>query len=385
MSQFPKSPSPISRREALLSGVAGALLVSSPALGATASLNSQRPLIIDGLGGIGNPNLRSSDDRPWADIDARAIADGHHSGLTAANVTMGYVAGPDEPFEASISDVSSWDRFIRDNPDDVRKIWSAVDIAACHESHKIGIIYGFQNAAMMGDNASRARIFADLGVRIIQLTYNIRNQLGDGALEAENLGLTEFGREVVAVLNENRVLVDLSHSGEKTCLDAIAVSTAPITISHTGCRALGDHPRNKTDDELRRVADKGGIVGIYHMPYMTPGRQSYFEDFVRHIEHALDVCGEDHVGIGTDTSVSTVDDMEIYKLELRKEVERRARLGVGAPGELSGIMPMLPDLRGPDQFRMLADELATRGHRADRIEKILGKNFLRQMTEVWGS
>jgi len=348
-------------------------------------LQTSRPVIIDGLGGLGNPNLDPSDTGPWEGIDARAIADAHDSGLTAANVTMGYVAGPDEPFEASIRDVAKWDWFIREKSGHLRKIWSAADIAACHEDGKIGVIYGFQNAAMMGDDASRVETFANLGVRVIQLSYNVRNQLGDGSLESENLGLTEFGKEVVAALNENRILVDLSHSGEQLCLDALQMSTAPIAISHTGCRALGEHPRNKTDRELRMVAEKGGVVGIYHMPYMTPGRQSFLEDFLRHIDHAVNVCGEDHVGIGTDTSLSTVDDMPAYKERIREEVERRARLGVGAPGELSGIMPMLPDHRGPQQFWKLADHLEQRGYSVGRIEKILGKNFLRQMTEVWGS
>ncbi|MDJ0656698.1 MAG: membrane dipeptidase [Xanthomonadales bacterium] len=371
------------RRRFLQAGAAGVL-----ALGLPGVQSAERPLIIDGLGGIGNPNLRFTglpmSERPFADVDARALADGKRSGLTAANVTMGYVAGPEEPFDYSLRHVSRWDKLIRRYPDQLLKVWTAADIQRCHREGRIGIIYGFQNGAMMGDDATRVEIFANMGVRIIQLTYNRRNQLGDGCLEPENRGLTEFGREVVAQLNDHRILVDLSHGGDQICLDAMEASRAPIAITHTGCRALGDHPRNKSDRDLRMVAEQGGVVGIYHMPYMTPGRQSTVEDFLRHIDHAIQVCGEDHVGVGTDVSVSTFDDLDAFKRDLKKEVEERARLGIGAPGELSGIMPMLPDLRGPDQFVQLADLLADRGYSASRIEKFLGGNFLRLLGEVWG-
>ena len=162
------------------------------------------------------------------------------------------------------------------------------------------MILGFQNAAQMGDDAARVDIFADLGVRIIQLTYNQRNQLGDGSIVPEGRGLTDFGRQVVARLNANRVMVDLSHSGRQICLDAARASKQPISINHTGCRALTDLPRNKTDEELRLVAEKGGFVGIYFMPFLNLSGHARAVDVVAHIEHALNVCGEDHVGIGTD-------------------------------------------------------------------------------------
>ena len=153
---------------------------------------------------------------------------------------------------------------------------------------------------MMGDDAQRVGIFAGLGVKIIQLTYNVANQLGHGSMVPENGGLTDFGHDVVAELNATNTLVDLSHSGEQTCLDAIDASTAPIAITHTGCRALTDLPRNKTDQELRLAAEGGGIVGIYFMPFLAVDGMAVADDVVRHIEHAVQVCGEEHVGVGTD-------------------------------------------------------------------------------------
>jgi len=185
-------------------------------------------------------------------------------------------------------------------------------------------------------------------------------------------------------LNATRVIIDLSHSGERTCLEATAASATPISITHTGCRALVDLPRNKTDDELRGVASRGGYVGIYFMPFLATGRQVTGEDVVAHVEHAIDVCGEDQVGIGTDGGFTPVDDIIAYRAFLAKVIEGRRAAGISAPGESPDIFPFVLEMQGPDQFRELGRRLERRGHGAARIDKILGGNFLRYATDVWG-
>jgi len=227
-------------------------------------------------------------------------------------------------------------------------------------------------------------LFANLGVRVMQLTYNPANLLGDGSVAPENRGLTPFGREVVERLNAARVMVDLSHSGRNTCLDAIRASRQPVSINHTGCRALNDLPRNKTDEELRLVAARGGFVGIFFMPFLNPSGHASAEDVVAHIDHAVDVCGEDHVGIGTDGSVTAIDDLQAYMAVLAREIAARQAAGVSAAGERADTLPFVVDLRGVDQFRELAGRLERRGYTAARIEKILGRNFVRYATDVWG-
>ena len=227
--------------------------------------------------------------------------------------------------------------------------------------------------------------FGDLGVGVIQLTYNPANALGDGSMAPENRGLTDLGRKAVARLNARRIMVDLSHSGERTCLDAIAVSKAPISINHTGCRALADLPRNKTDAELRGVAEKGGFVGVFFMPFLNVSGHAHAEDVVAHIDHAVGVCGEDHVGIGTDGSATPIDDLGAYGAYLAKQVEDRRKSGLGATGERAGSYPFVADLRGVDQFRKLSHLLKAHGHPEARIEKILGLNFLRFARDVWGA
>ena len=352
-------------------------------------------VVINALGGISNQNLWAAGDGYASEglgkatiarirsIDARAIADTHASGTTAINVTLGYVAGPDDPYEYTIDDIAEWNAQILKYPDDMVKVWSADDILAAKRDEKVGIIFGFQNAESVGTKMERVETFANLGVKIIQITYNDRNQFGDGSAVAENNGLTSAGFELIEALNSSNVLVDLSHSGEQTCLDAARQSRQPIAITHTGCRALTDIPRNKTDEEMRLVAEKGGVVGIYFMPFLAADGQARAADVVRHIEHALDVCGEEHVGIGTDGDATAIDDMQVYRRAIAEEVRQRSQAGIGAAGETSEIVPLIPDLMGPTQFQKLADLLSERGHAQSRIEKVLGGNFLRLMRDIW--
>jgi len=377
----------MSRRRFLQqSGAAALAALAWPGMDAIAA-GAPRPLIIDALGSIDNINLGpdQTGDPASFGIDARALADARASGLTAFNMTIGYVFGKDDPYRKSLDDVRAWNALIRAKADALLLVRGAADIQRARDEGRIGVILGFQNAAMMGDDAQRVATFAKEGVRVIQLTYNGPNQLGDGSMAPANRGLTPFGREVVHELNRHRVLVDLSHSGEQICLDAASASQQPVAITHTGCRAIADLPRNKTDRELRLVADKGGFVGIYFMPFLAVGRQPMAADLVAHIEHAVQVCGEDHVGIGTDGTVPQIDDMPAYMKSLEEEVRQRRASGVGATGERADIVPFLPDLVGPGKFRKLADLLAKRGHSSSRIDKIMGANFLRVAGGVWGS
>jgi membrane dipeptidase len=147
---------------------------------------------------------------------------------------------------------------------------------------------------------------------------------------------------------------------------------------------LVDLPRNKTDEELWLVASRGGFVGIYFMPFINRTGHATGEDVVAHIDHAVNVCGEDAVGIGTDGSVTSIDDLEAYKAVLAKEIETRRKAGISAPGERQDTYPFVVDLRGVSQFRSLAERLSRRGYAAGRIEKILGQNFMRYARDVWG-
>jgi membrane dipeptidase len=341
-------------------------------------------LIVNALGGLDDPNPGASEDSQ-RHISARVIADARAAGLNAVNETIGYVAGDGDPFEQTMRDIALWQARIRGQPADLSHVLTAADIPRAKRDGKIGVILGFQNAAMVSEDASRIDIFADLGVRVIQLTYNPANALGDGSMAPGNRGVSPLGAQVIERLNANRVMVDLSHSGERTCLDAARLSRRPISINHTGCRALVDLPRNKSDAELRAVARRGGFVGIYFMPFLNRRSIGTAADVVAHIGHAVNVCGEDHVGIGTDGGTTGIDDMAAYRAAMREEVARRHATGIGAAGENPDTVPFIEELSGPDQFRRLIALLERAGHPGARIEKIMGLNFLAFAREVWGA
>jgi membrane dipeptidase len=181
-------------------------------------------------------------------------------------------------------------------------------------------------------------------------------------------------------MNEIGVALDLSHANAQTTADGIAISTRPPVITHAGCRAVHDHPRNKTDREMKALADKGGVMGMYMLPFLTADtRQPMLADYMQHMFHALKVCGEDHVGIGTDSLFFKVTEQDLQTVK-DQEAERR-KAGVNAPGE--NRPPYIPDINTPRKLEFVADALLKEGY-SDRItEKVLGLNFRRVFENIW--
>lgn len=335
--------------------------------------------IIDALGAPGGGTF--GDRVP---LTAANIADVKASGITAINVTVGGVGSYAKDFEDALRNIAFWDGQIEAHPDVLMKIKGSADLDESKRTGRCGLIYGFQDATPYGESLDRFDLFHDLGLRIIQLTYNLKNLVADGCLEPRNAGLSLFGRNLVARLNEKRALVDLSHCGEHTTLEAIECSTQPVAITHAGCMALANLPRNKTDVELPKLADKGGVVGIYLMPFLRESGQPTANDVVQHIDHAVNVCGEDHVGIGTDGVISSINVTPEFRQKFREEIAERRKRGISAPGEREDAFTFVPDLNTPRRFETLASLLSKRGYPDVRISKILGGNFSRLFREVWG-
>ena len=368
------------RRFILLSTLAAAHAAVPRVVTAAAAVPSHwdgydKATLIDALGGPGGSGDGS--------LTAAQIADIRSSGLTAVNLTVGALGSGADVFEQTFKTIGAWEREIDAHPDVLMRIKSAADLARAKESRRLGIIYGFQDATPLGDDPGRVELFSRFGVRIIQLTYNRRNLLGDGCLEPANAGLSRLGQQVVERMNGLGVLVDLSHCGHRTTLDGIAASKKPVAITHAGCAAIADLPRNKTDEELRRLADKGGVMGIYFMPFLRTTGQPTSADLIGHIEHAVNVAGVDHVGLGTDGGISGIELTPEFIKRHRENVLERRRLGISAPGEEVDVYTFLPDLNTPRRFETLAAMLRERGHSRARIEKILGGNFARLFREVW--
>ena len=363
---------------------AGATALTAPALSGTRgsySISSyESAMVIDALGGPGEFNPAASPDDPWS---ARVVADARASGLTAANLTVNEVGNGPRRFEEAVRDIARIDREIQLHPDTFLKVFSASDLRLAKASRRLGLIYGFQDTSMLDGDLTRLSIFQGLGVRIFQLTYNRRNLMGDGCIETADGGLSSLGREAIAELNSRRLLLDLSHAGPRTIAEGIAASKSPLAITHTGCRALADSPRNVSDASLRALAEKGGVAGIYFMCFLRYLEQPHSEDVIRHLEHAVNVCGDDHVGIGTDSSISAMPIDDAFRAEHRKTIADRIEAGVSVAGESPDVLNVIPEYNSPRRFLTLADDLGRRGWSSRRIEKVLGANFERLFGDVW--
>ena len=303
-----------------------------------------------------------------------ALAD---SGVTALKTTLG---GANGTFEEAVADIAAAQALIEAHPQSFIKVHRHADLERAKAEDKLAVIFSFEAASMLADKPERIDLFRKLDVLIMQLSYNHDTPLGHGCLDGETGGLTDLGHGAVARMNELGVALDLSHSNTRTTAEAIALSCKPSLITHAGCRAVFMHPRNKRDEEMKALADKGGVMGIYMLPFLTPeNRQPMLSDFIQHMLHALKVCGEDHVGIGTDTAFFTVTDIELKVMA--KEAETRRKQGVGAPGE--NRPPWIPDINTPRKLERVADALLKHGYSGRVAEKVLGLNFSRALKEIW--
>jgi membrane dipeptidase len=291
--------------------------------------------------------------------------------------------GPNR-FAEAVDGVASWDRLIGEHSSLLAKIESVADIRAARDAGKLGIIYNFQDTTPMETDADRVDSFATLGVKVMQLTYNKRNLAGDGCLERSNAGLSDFGRELITRINRAKVLLDLSHAGQRTQAEGIAASTAPPSITHSGCRALADLPRNTYDAEMRALAEKGGVFGLYLMPFLRTRGQPQREDLLRHLDHAVNVCGEDHVGIGTDNPFMGYTINDEARAQQRQFFEERQRQGIAAPGEAADVFNLVEGYNEAARYDRIAADLRRRSWSSARIDKVLGNNFVRLFGEVWG-
>jgi membrane dipeptidase len=365
------------RREILVGAAALAAYAAARRVGAaTTGFSEQdyrRAIVIDGLGGFddpyGPPNTTI--------IDPRAIADLKTSGLTMSHFTVNTVGNAPDVWDKTIVTIAQIDRVISDNPEVLIKVNTTADIRRAKREGRSAVLYGTQDTSLVGADLDRLALLKGLGVRSVQLTYNLRNLCGDGSLEAGNAGLSKLGLATIARIEKEKMLVDFSHGGQRTIAEGIAATTRPPIISHTGCRSLHDNPRNVWDAEMKACADKGGVIGIYWMPFLVPNSRPSSADLVRHMDHVKNLCGEDHVSIGTDgvLSKTVIDDKS--RTAQRKFYEDRAAQGIAAPGEGPDIFNIVADWDDITRYRHLADGLSKAGWTTGQVEKALGLNLMR--------
>jgi len=355
----------ISRRQFNL-GASGVLAASATPLSAFAATPTQAALVIDAMG-----EVREA----YTDELCREMID---SGLNSITVTLcDPKSYESQAYEWAMNGVLEYDRLIAKEPEFWMKATTVADIDKARDSGRIAIFYLFQNSTQFGRDLDNVDIFYGLGVRSSQITYNFQNWAGAGCNEISDSGLTTFGHELVEKMNERGMLIDLSHSGMKTMADTISASTVPVIVSHSCCKALFEHNRNTTDENIRAIADKGGLFGVTQMrPFMTLQIDDAVHFYYQHIEHAINVAGADHVCIGSDRDHRRLVLTEEYLAELKAEE---------GPNFRREEWPLyFEELNGPRRMETIWDGLAGRGMSEDNLDKLFGLNIKRLYSEVIG-
>lgn len=293
------------------------------------------------------------------------------AGITAANCTCGFW----EDFDGSMRNMAHWKVLFRENADIVLHVRTVDDILRAKREGKVGIILGWQNTSGINDRLGYLELFSDLGLRIIQLTYNTQNLVGSGCYEGRDGGLSGFGHDVVAEMNRLGILIDLSHVGEATAGQAAEASAKPVAYTHCCPASLHGHPRNKSDEALRKVVDRGGYVGVtIFPPFLKNGTKSTIDDVIDVVGYMIDLLGEEHVGIGTDMSQGQPWSWQEWLMHDKGDGRRLTTFG-------DLIFPT--GIERIADFPNLTDAMIRKGWSSTRIERVLGQNWLRLLREVW--
>jgi membrane dipeptidase len=293
-------------------------------------------------------------------------------GLTASVVDAAWV---DDDFGAAARAVAAWHRRVVSLGNKARIVYHVDDIREAKRLNQVGFILSYQSPSPVENDVDLAYMWQKLGIRVMELTYQTRNLVGDGCTEKTDCGLSRFGENLIRHLNKCGIVVDLSHAGNRTALEGARASAKPVILSHTNARALCDTPRNATDELLKEVAKGGGVVGVsaYSAIVIKGGGETgtTLPQFLNHIDYLLELLGEDHVAIGLDVG------------EFRSPTELDLLHGlVGGAGNAPKHR-YVEELKTRTGTPKLTAGLVERGYSDVTIKKILGENFLRVFEQVW--
>ena len=330
----------------------------------------RRSLVIDMLAPLKidfNPDAFSL---PLSAADAAMF---RASGITGFHNSVG--VGGATAYDEALQFVAAWSGFAGRNSHVFSLVGRAEDIDQAKKQGKIAVIMGLQNADEFREPKD-VKDFYDLGLRCAQLTYNTQNLIGSGSTERVDGGITDYGVKIIEAMNDVGMLIDVSHSGDRTTLDAIELSPKPIAITHSNCRALNNHPRLKTDEAIRKLAAKGGVMGITGVRMFVKDKEpTTIEDIADHIDHVVKLVGIEHVGIGSDSDLMGYDHMpkdQYAKLKAAYKASYAFRDKI--------------DTDGFDHPRKVYDLTATllrRGYSEANVQAVLGGNFRRLLGSTW--
>ena len=294
-------------------------------------------------------------------------------GVTGANCTCSIW----ENFQGTMQNIAEWKTRFRDHSDLLLQVYTTEDIHRAKREGRTGIVLGFQNVSAFEDQLGYVQLFKELGVGIVQLTYNTQNQVGSGCYETADTGLSDFGREIVSEMNRVGIMCDLSHVGATTSRDTILASTKPVCFSHCLPSGLKAHPRNKPDQDLRFMADRGGFIGVTMFPpFLEKGVNATVDDYVEAIDYVIDIAGEDSVGIGTDFT----QDHGAAFFQWITHDKGNARV-LTEFGEIVNPKGM----RTIGEFPNLTAAMERAPWPERKIRKVMGENWVRILGEVWGT
>ena len=330
----------------------------------------ERAVVIDMLAPLMLDLRPESYARKLTEAEAAMFRASH---VTAFHNSIG-VGGP-TAYDDALSFLAGWNGFVARNGEVFTLVDTAEDIERARAAKKVAVIMGIQNAEQFRQ-VSDVLAFRQLGLRCAQLTYNTQNLLGSGSTERVDGGVTDYGSEIIREMNRLGVLVDVSHCGERTTLDAIEISAGPIAITHSNCRALNNHPRLKTDEAIRKLAAKGGVMGITGVRNFVKDREpTTIEDVVDHIDHVVKLVGIEHVGIGTDSDLLGYDRLPV-------EMYRQIKTGYKSSYAFRDKIDT-DGFNNPDKMFGLTDALLRRGYNEANILAVLGGNFRRLLGTAW--
>jgi microsomal dipeptidase-like Zn-dependent dipeptidase len=306
----------------------------------------------------------------------RHFEEWREGGLTAVGVTIAYHERARETLER----LAAWNWRLREHADLIRPVRRAADLDAARDEGRIGVLLGAQNCSPIDDDVGLVQVMADAGLKVMQLTYNNLSLIGAGCAELDDPGISRFGREVIAEMNRAGMVIDMSHSAERTTLEAIELSRRPVAVTHANPRFFKDTPRNKSDKVLAALGETGGMLGFsLYPPHLAHGADTTLEAFTEMVAHAAEIAGVEQLGIGSDMCRGwdgrTIDWMRNGRWRQVPSAERAQFADMPWPTQPGWF-------RTPADTPNLATGLRARGFSAAEVDGLMGDNWARFLADA---
>ena len=291
-------------------------------------------------------------------------------GLDCVHVTIAY----HETCLETLRNIGQWNQLFEQHGDLVTRVGSAEDVLQAKAAGKTGVVYGFQNCSPIEDDFSLVEIFHSLGVRFMQLSYNNQSVLATGCYEDDDPGITRFGKQVIQEMNRVGMVIDMSHSAERSTLEAIELSERPIAITHANPTFFQPALRNKSDEVIKALGQSGGMLGFSLYPFhLKDGPNCTLKQFCQMISDCAEIMGIDHIGIGSDLCQDQQDAVVTWMRNGRWS--RVTDYGEGSSSKAG--WPAQPEWFGNStHYQNIANGLKEQGFSNTDIEKVMGQNWL---------